>query len=298
MRLIVNGKAAGNLELRAAVTQLRNQGHTLEVRVTWEVGDAARLAQEALQDNVDVVIAVGGDGTINEVVTGLLQSSNKASVAIGVVPFGTANDFANGCGIPIGDPLAALQLIASTDPVPIDVACCNDRYFVNVASGGFGAEVTANTPPEMKRALGGAAYSLMALATAMKMSPYHARVTTPDGEDHQGQLFVVAVGNGRQAGGGFQVAPDAVLDDGLLDVMGIVDVEVTQLGTVFAELANMTAPGNKYVKYAKLSAFRIESDEPLQMNLDGEPMRDTTFEFRVIPRALRFILPPEAPLNG
>ena len=74
---------------------------------------------------------------------------------------------------------------------------------------------------------------------------------------------VVAVGNGRQAGGGFQVTADAVLDDGLLDVMGIVDVEVSQLGTIFGELANMKAPENKYVHYAKLPAFRIESDNRL-----------------------------------
>ena len=143
MRLIVNGKAASSPELRTAVNQLREKGHCLEVRVTWEGGDAARLAQEAQRDNVEVVIAAGGDGTINEVVTGLMQSADEPNVAVGVVPFGTANDFAHGCGIPIGDPLAALELILSTKPTPIDVACCNDRYFLNVASGGFGAEVTA-----------------------------------------------------------------------------------------------------------------------------------------------------------
>ena len=297
MRLIVNGKAAGSPELRAAVAEVRNLGHEIDVRVTWEGGDAARLAQEALRDEVDVVVAAGGDGTINEVVTGVMQTSEQPPVAIGVVPFGTANDFANGCGIPIGDPLAALKLIASAESVPIDIACCNDRYFVNVASGGFGAEVTATTPPELKRALGGAAYSLMGLVTAMKMEPYHARVTIPNGEVVEAELFVVAVGNGRQAGGGYRVAPDALLNDGLLDVMGIVDLDVKQLGAVFSELNDMTAPQNRYVKYARLAAFRIDSDQPLQMNLDGESLRDTSFDFRILPRALDFILPKGAPLT-
>ena len=136
----------------------------------------------------------------------------------------------------------------------------------------------------------------MGLVTAMKMSPYHARVTTPDGGIEYGRLFVVAVGNGRQAGGGFKVTPEATLDDGLLDVMGIVDVEVNQLGAVFSELATISSPSNKFVRFARLPAFRIESDLPLQMNLDGEPMRDTAFEFRVLPRALRFLLPTDAPL--
>ena len=137
----------------------------------------------------------------------------------------------------------------------------------------------------------------MGLVTAMKMSPYNARLETPDGEVHHGRLFVVAVGNGRQAGGGFQLAPDALLNDGLLDVLGVVDVDVTQLGAVFAELANLTAPTNKFVRSTKLAAFRIESDDPLQMNLDGEPMRDTAFDFRVVPSALRFILPAGAPFR-
>ena len=73
--------------------------------------------------------------------------------------------------------------------------------------------------------------------------------------------------------------------------------EFSELGAVFSELANLTGPDNKYVHYTKLAAFRIESDEPLQMNLDGEPLRDTAFDFRVLHRALRFVLPPDAPLN-
>lgn len=296
MRLIINGKAAANEGLRDAVKQLREEGHVIEPRATWEGGDAARFAEEAVRDEVDLVVAAGGDGTINEVLNGLMHTSQAPPCAMGVVPFGTANDFATGCGVPIGDPLAALRLAASAEPVSIDVARCNQSYFLNVASGGFGAEVTARTPPELKRALGGAAYSLMGLVTAMKMSPYHAKLSTSDGQLHQANLFVVAIGNGRQAGGGFQVAPHAILDDGLLDVMAIVDVEVGQLGAVFKELSDLEADANRFVKYTKLSEFRIESAEPLQMNLDGEPMRETVFDFTVLPRALRFRLPAESQL--
>jgi len=296
MRLIANGKAAAEPELRAAIGQLRDRGIELEVRVTWEGGDAARLTREALREEVDVVIAAGGDGTVNEVVNGVMDARPEHPPSIGVVPFGTANDFACGCGIPIGDPLAALELIVSTAATPIDVARCNGRCFVNVASGGFGAEVTSRTPPELKRALGGAAYSLMGLITAMKLAPYHARVITPDGEEQYDRLFVVAVGNGRQAGGGYQVTPTATLNDGLLDVMGIVDVDLNQLGAAFGEFSDVSSTSNQFVRYARLPAFRIESDRPLQMNLDGEPIRATVFDFDVLPRALSFCLPPEAPL--
>lgn len=298
MRLIINGKAASNSKLRSAVGQLRSEGVLVEPRATWESGDAARFAAEAVKDKVDVVVAAGGDGTVNEVVNGLMSCGQELPCAMGVVPFGTANDFATGCGIPAGDPLAALRLIDESEPLGIDVGRCNGTYFLNVASGGFGAEVTASTPRELKKALGGAAYSLMGLVTAMKMSPYRARVTTPDGQVKHGNLFVVAVGNGRQAGGGFQVAPTALLNDGLLDVMAIVDVEVGQIGAIFSELSSLDSKSNKYVHSAKLSEFQIQSDEPMQMNLDGEPMRDSAFEFCVLPKALRFCLPSQCPLIG
>jgi len=116
LRLIVNGKAAGNQALRAAVEAMRREDVRLEVRVTWEGGDAVRYAADALQDEVDVAVAASGDGTINEVVSGIMNVSESPDVAVGVIPFGTANDFATGCGIPIDDPLAALsrQLVANS----------------------------------------------------------------------------------------------------------------------------------------------------------------------------------------
>ena len=179
----------------------------------------------------------------------------------------------------------------------IDVGKVNDRLFVNVASGGFGAEVTANTPMGMKRAIGGAAYSLMGLVTAAKMNPYECRFTAPDGTVHEGLLLVLAVGNGRQCGGGYQVTPRAVLNDGLLDVMAIHDVELSQLGMVLNELLDLTADTNRFVTYLQVPAFSFEASRPLQLNLDGEPYSDTSFRFEVLPKSLPFILGPNAPLT-
>ena len=106
MRLIINGKSAGDPALRSAVKEIRKAGHPLDVRVTWEGGDAARYAAEATQEGIDVVIAGGGDGTVNEVAGGVLSVGEHGQIntAIAVAPYGTANDFAAGCGIPIGLP--------------------------------------------------------------------------------------------------------------------------------------------------------------------------------------------------
>ena len=297
LRLIVNGKAAADPLLRPAVSQMRDQGHRLDVRVTWEVGDAARYAAEAATEGVQVVIAAGGDGTINEVASGVLAVDASAPPAVAVIPYGTANDFATGMGIAKGDPLKALQLAVKGSVTPIDVGKVNDRFFVNVASGGFGAEVTVNTPPELKRVLGGAAYSLMGLITAAKMNPYKCRYKAPGGIAGEASLLLMAVGNGRQCGGGYQVTPNAVLNDGLLDVVVVHDVEIQQFGLVLNELLDLTAPLNQFVSYEQISSFSLESSTPLQLNLDGEPYLATTFHFEVLPKALLFVLGPEAPVR-
>jgi lipid kinase YegS len=233
---------------------------------------------------------------VNEVAGGIL-SADVAQSALAVIPYGTANDFATGIGVLKGDPLKAMQLAAEGAATPIDVGRVNDRIFINVTSGGFGAEVTANTPPQMKKALGGAAYSLMGLVTAAKMNPYACRFSTTDGTVREGLMLILAVGNGRQCGGGYQVAPQALLNDGLLDVVVVHDIEVQQFGLVLNELLNLTAETNRFVTYEQVPAFSLVSSEPLQLNLDGEPYRDTTFEFDVLPQALPCILGPDAPLK-
>jgi lipid kinase YegS len=296
MRLVLNGKAAADPALRPAVAQIRDQGYPLEVRVTWEFGDAARYAAEAMADGIDVVIAGGGDGTVNEVVNGIISTNPSPEIGVAVIPYGTANDFATSCGIPVGDPLAALQLAAEGTATPIDVGKVNDRFFVNIASGGFGAEVTANTPPQMKKALGGVAYSLMGVVTAAKMNPYQCRFTLPDGTVHEGGMIVMAVGNGRQCGGGFQVTPRAFLNDGLLDVMVVHDTEIQQFGTLLTELSKLGEEGGEYVAYTQVPTLQIESDEPIQLNLDGEPYRDNRFDFSVVAAKLSFVLPADIPL--
>ena len=293
IRLVLNGKSSGNEVVRSAIYAMREQGHQIEVRVTWEFGDAARYVEEAVDDKADVVIAAGGDGTVNEVASGLMATDSPTQCAMGIIPLGTANDFATGCGIPVGDPLAALRLIVDGQAYPIDLGQVNERYFVNVASGGFGAEVTTSTPPELKKMLGGAAYAVMGIATAAKMTPHACTVTLPDGTIRRGDVFVLTVGNGRQSGGGQQVAPHALLNDGLLDLMVIHDVDVLTFGKLVNEWISLGDENNQNISYAQLPSFRIESVEPLQINLDGEPVRETVYEFRAVPNAIRLIMPPE-----
>lgn len=297
MRLILNGKSADNPTVRQAVQDCRENGIDLEVCVTWEGGDAGRMAAKAVDEGVDRLIAGGGDGTINEIVNGILAATETPKIALGVLPLGTANDFANGCSIPTSNLSDALDLAVTGDPTLIDVGRINDRHFINVASAGFGAEVTVSTPKPMKRALGGAAYAIMGFLTALKMKPYEGTLRWRDGEQ-SGAMLVAAIGNGRQAGGGFQLTPRALLNDGLLDVMAVPDFSPDDLGTIMNDLSNLQETPPQLMTYLQLDHCEIECSRPVPLNLDGEPMLEKSYTIQVLHKRLPMILPPESPLEN
>jgi lipid kinase YegS len=291
VQLILNGKVAGNDALRTAIVQQRTVGHNIELRVTREKGDARRFAAEA--GEADLLIAAGGDGTLNEVVHGLMDLSKAVRPALGVVPLGTANDFATGCGIP-RDPEQALALCMEGQGVPIDIGKANERWFLNAASVGFGAEVTATTPPELKRLLGHAAYTVMGAILAVNVHHYHGRLTLPDGEI-TGSGPIAIVGNGRQTGGGVQVAPRARIDDGLLDVLVVRQIPATALLSAARELQELS-PDGEYISYWQTPWAEVYPEEAIPVNLDGEPVQFSSVRYEAVPGAIRLIVPPNCPL--
>ena len=146
---VVHGARADRPELRQMVSWVRQRGHAVDVHITWNAGDGEALASAAADRGTDAVIACGGDGTLNEVANGL----DGRDVPLGVVPLGTANDFARQTGIP-EDADHAMDVILRRNPVRIDTASMNGRRFLNVSTGGVGAEATAETPADFKASLG------------------------------------------------------------------------------------------------------------------------------------------------
>src|SRR5882724_1369907 len=291
VQLILNGKAAGNDALQTAVVRQRAIGHTIEVRVTSEKGDARRFVAET--GEVDLLIAAGGDGTLNEVFHALMDLSEVARPVLGVVPLGTANDFATGCGIP-HDPEEALALCMEGKATSIDVGKANEHWFLNAASIGFGAEITATTPPELKHLLGPAAYALMGAILAMNVHHYRGRLTLPDREI-TGSGPVVVVCNDHQAGGGLQVTPRARVDDGLLDVFTVRDIPPLALLTAARELQELS-PDGEYINYWQTPWAEVHTEEAIPVNLDGEPMEFSSVRYEAVPRAIRLIVPLNCPL--
>ena len=291
VQLILNGKAAGNDALQTAVARQRAAGHSIEVRVTLEKGDARRFVAEA--GEVDLLIAAVGDGTLNVVVHGLMDLSMVARPVLGVVPLGTANDFATGCGIP-RDPEEALTLCMEGEGVPVDVGKANEHWFLNAASIGFGAEITASTPPELKRLLGPAAYTLMGAILATNVRHYQGKLTLPDREII-GTGPMAIVGNGCQAGGGVQVTPRACIDDGLLDVLAVRDIPASGLLTAARELQELS-PDGEYISYWQIPWAEVQTEEAIPVNLDGEPLQFSKVRYEAVPSAIRLIVPPNCPL--
>ncbi len=300
--LILNGKCAGNDDLRAAVAALRDPGLQLDVRVTWEAGDAERYVAEAMDAGIDTIIGAGGDGTLSEIATALARRDEPADAlpALGLVPLGTANDFATAAGIPM-DSHAALQLVCETSAQPIDLlrvrADGRDHWVANLASGGFGTDVTTNTRELLKSMLGGLAYVVSGLGQLGRIEPQQARITGP-GFEWEGAFIALGIGNGRQAGGGQVLCPDALIDDGLLDLTIVppLDGELAEtLGTVMFE--GRAAALERVAIRAQLPWLEIGAPRPLTLNLDGEPLEALAFRIDCERGRLRMHLPPDCPLR-
>lgn len=287
--LILHRKSANELPVKEAVRTVRKEGVDLRVRIPWNKKDKPRVVREALEAGAQRIIAGGGDGTINAVASALVgKGKEKPEATLGILPLGTANDFARGCGLPSDDLTACLRIACTRPGRPMDVGKVGKRrYFINVASLGFGAEITATTPIKMKKALGGLAYSLMGMAKALNLTPYEGRIVIPGEEPIEGQMLFMAVGNNRFAGGGFEVAPAGSVDDGLLDVAALTYQPNPDLTRLKAELRDPLNPDNQLVRYRQLPAFTIESKEKLHCNLDGEPVLKRKLAFSVLPSHLQ-----------
>lgn len=288
--LILHGKQALNEEVRAAVTRWREGGRTLAVRVTWEAGDAQRLVSEALAAGYRTLIAGGGDGTLQEVAKALLESDVEAALAI--MPLGTANDFARAAGISL-EPYEALLLLEQP-PVAVDVGEMNGLPFLNMATGGFGSKVTANTSEDLKRMLGGGAYLLTGLSRFAEIRSARGRFNGP-GFSWEGDFLALGIGNGRQAGGGQELCPQAMVDDGLLDVCIVPAAEDT-VGTLGTLLSGGLLGVNTVAVTARLAWLEVEAPEDIDINLDGEPLTGQQMRFTARPRALRLHLPADCPM--
>jgi diacylglycerol kinase family enzyme len=290
--LVIHGARADSAPLREAVEWLRTIGHRVRAHVTWESGDARRFAADAAHRGTDAVLAVGGDGTVNEVVNGLLGTD----VALGIIPVGTANDFARQTGIP-ADARGALEVVLEHEAVRIDVGTLNGRAFLNVSSAGIGAETTAETSAAAKGLLGPLAYALTGVRKmAGDQEARRARFTGRASTGRSSSCISQSATHARPAAGRSSRRWHA-------STTGCSTCVWWSPPHAPPTRAAARGPPRRTPR-ARRRALRadavvtVESEAPIVANLDGEPTSLTSLEYRVIPAALRVHvawLPSEEP---
>jgi YegS/Rv2252/BmrU family lipid kinase len=276
--------------LQAVVRELRAEGHTVVPRMTFEAGDAQRFATRAARAGCDLVLAAGGDGTINEVVNGLARANPMPR--LGIVPFGTANDFATALDLP-DDPAEAVRVGVSGKVLEADIARVNRRFFINVSTGGFGAQATEDAPLEAKRKFGPFAYVISGAKKLIEFQPWQGRFVADGKVVHDGDFVFFAVGNSRMTGGGTRIAPRAEFGDGKLDIVLVGGVSRMDFLSLLPDLragTHMESPG---VLYLRANRFELEGPQDIPVNADGEAMRGRRFRYGLHDRPLEIMVPAD-----
>lgn len=261
-----------------------------DAMITQGPADAERIVPAAVEKGYDAVVAVGGDGTLHEVLNGALGSPRVPS--IGVIPAGTGNDFSRSVGLP-RDPEQAYRTCLLGRAEPIDVGLVNGRAFINVAGFGFDAAVAHEVAQRSNRGATGAIPYLLAVFNQLRhFRPRELRLEV-DGHVRSGRLLMGAVGNGSTYGGGMKICPHARVDDGTLDLFIGGDFgpfeTLVNLVRVFMG-SHITHPKCHYQKAWKIV---VDGDPSVRVHADGQLLGSLPVTFEVRPRAVRFLMSPD-----
>ncbi len=294
--VVVNTRSrSGERAFFQALDRLQDLGVLLGP--TYAIRDPARLPEtvrEVLDGDSEYRLLTlgGGDGSVSSVVDFLAHRG----VTLGLLPLGTANDFARTLEIP-ADIEGACQTIASGKVVDVDLGLAGDNYYVNVASTGLSVRVTQALSSQLKKRIGALAYPTAAIKAFLRHKPFSARLSFPDG-DHEpveyGRLLQVAVGNGRFYGGGMVVAPESGIDDRNLDVYAIEMGRHRDLIGVARYLKSGDFIRSESVGHFRTERVRLETEPDLPVNIDGEVVTRTPQDFSVVHNALKVLVPPES----
>ena len=292
--LIIN-PVSGTAEEGALLHEALADMGDVTIYTTTDTGHGVELALQAIHDGAEIVAAAGGDGTINEVLNGVMQAGGH--VAFGVIPLGTGNDLARTLALPT-DPIAAWEVITSGEVRSLDVLKITApnliHYALNVAAGGFSGQVNEVLTGELKATWGPLAYLRSAVEVLPDMTNYRTTIQYDGDESHTVDALNIIVANCRTAAGGIQVAPLANPEDGLLDV---VIVHYGSLGSLVGAAARLLVNGNYLdspaVEHRQARKVRVEATPGIWFNADGELLTNEPMTFEVLPGALHVIVGPE-----
>ncbi len=291
-RIIYNPTAGREIikrHLAEVLNKLESAGYETSCHATSGIGDASVAARIAVERKYDLVIAAGGDGTINEVVNGLAEQEYRPK--LGIIPVGTTNDFARALHIP-RDVEEATEIIVKGDTIPVDIGRMNNKYFINIAGGGRITELTYEVPSKLKTMLGQLAYYLKGMEMLPSIRATEVSIEY-DGKLFEGEVMLFLVGLTNSVGGFEKLSPDSSINDGLFTLLILKKANLAD----FIRIATLAIRGehvhDERVIYTKANRIKVNSKDVVQLNLDGEFGGLLPAEFDCLFRHLEVFVPIE-----
>ncbi len=290
---IINNPSSGRQlfqrRLDYLIGKLLDEGYIVGKYNTEKKNDATNETIKTCNGDWDLIIACGGDGTVNEVASGIAVSENKIPVAI--LSAGTVNDFATYMEIPenMDD---FFEMIQNFKTLEVDLGMANDKYFVNVAASGILTDIGYKVPPETKAVFGRMAYYAEGLKEIPRSGINPIRVKFESEEyTSEDDIMLFLVSNSASIGGFKKLAPDASVFDNLLDVVIIKKSDIPDLAQIFINIFSGDHINHPNVCYFKTANLKVTTDEELTIDIDGEFGGNLPAEFKVLPLGMKILIP-------
>jgi len=282
--LVILNPAARSERAQRKRAEVEALAQDCRVCATTCTGEAESMARRGVKEGFENIVAAGGDGTVNEVVNGLAGTN----ATLGVLPIGTMNVFATELGLPVNDLQRCWNIIRSESTRAVDLPKANQKFFVQLAGVGLDAQVVQETSAQFKRNFGPLSYLISAAQIAARQPP---RLSIQSDEAPVKEGSFVLIGNGRLYGGPFPFFKHAVIDDGLLDVivfksLGYLEIIKYLQDVVFSD--DIRVPE---IEYFQTQRLRVESEQLVPVELDGELVGNCPVEFTLQERSLRVFVP-------
>ncbi len=283
---IILNPTAGSLEtVRDWQERVESIARGWPIRITSHAGEAEALARRAVEEGFGRIVAAGGDGTVNHVANGIAGSN----AALGILPMGTVNVFAMELGLPSDDLALCWEIVEAGNMRLVDLPSANQKYFVQLGGIGLDAQAVKETTLAFKRSLGPLSYLISAAHIAARQAP-KLFIESENASVREGSF--VLVGNGRLYGGPFPFFKQAIIDDGLLDVvvfkrLGYLEIIKYLHDVVFS--SNIRVPE---IEYFQTRHLHVSSEQDVPLELDGELAGSCPVEFQMHEKALRMLAPP------
>ena len=264
---------------------------TIDVFYTQQKNDAKIKCESLNQDDYDLIISVGGDGTLNEVINGMMNA--HLSIPLAILAGGTVNDFAKFLNLPT-HPQEFIDMIQDFHTISVDIGQANDSYFINVIAGGMFSDIGYAVSQDQKEKLGSLAYyynGLMQLPSQLA-TQFHLTIESENYNIHEtSKLFMIT--NSSHVAGIKDLTPRASIQDGLLDVFVIKNCSTTDMIALVKDYTLFYHTENPYVHYFQTNELSLYSDDSLIYDIDGERGERLPIHIRVIPQALKILVPLE-----